>query len=338
MGFDSWSAARDRGLHLPYAPLVVQRMVTICSCPRGFVGDVRIRQENAIESWMQLRPRPEILLIGEEDGVAAIARAWGLGHVPNVERNRYGTPLLRSVVEAAQQAATQPILCYVNADIVLLHDWLDAVLQVVRAWPDRPFLAVGGRWNLPSLPQVNFDDPEWEIGLHEDLDRRGWLDTAIAMDYFVFPRTIAWRIPPLALGRQYWDSWFVYEARRQRVPVVDLSSVATAVHVEHGYDHIRGRSPVRMSSPEIEENRRWVGWLRRRTIGDATFVLLSTGLRRRQPWETGAAWWLRLEHALVYYLRDHGGAALFRVYNALRGAKQVIGRVVRMFPPAGGGR
>ena len=62
-------------------------MLTFFTCPRGFEGRIGVIQRNAILSWLALKPRPEIIVLGNDPGVAEICRELGLRHLPEVLRN-----------------------------------------------------------------------------------------------------------------------------------------------------------------------------------------------------------------------------------------------------------
>ena len=94
-------------------------MLTIFALPKPFKGHFGLIQRNAISQWARLRPRPEIILFGNEEGTAEIAQEFGLRHVSEIRRNQYGTPLLSDLFEKAQTLAGCNTLCYVNADIML---------------------------------------------------------------------------------------------------------------------------------------------------------------------------------------------------------------------------
>ena len=300
---------------------------TLFCCPKGFTGDAGAMQERAIQSWTQLQPRPEIILLGTEEGVARFAQAAGLRHVGAIQRNEYGTPLASSVFTSGQRAASGSIACYINADIVLLQDFADAIDAITTALPGRRFLALGGRWNLPEGQAWDPDDRSWACSLRRRLQRDGWLDDSIAMDYFVFPKEIEWHIPPFALGRRYWDSWLPWKAHSMRIPVIDLTGAVTAVHVQHGYDHVAGW--MRALSPEVETNRRLLGFWRRYTIEDSTHVLVNSILRRRSGVRRWTVPWIRrFERMAVHYLRDAGIPGLHPVYRGLRTLKHA-GRLSR---------
>ena len=55
-------------------------------------------QRNAIKSWTLL-PEVEVILLGEETGLAENARELGVKHIRNVARNESGTPLISSMFE-----------------------------------------------------------------------------------------------------------------------------------------------------------------------------------------------------------------------------------------------
>src|SRR2546430_4941754 len=93
--------------------------MTLFTLPKGFTSSFDTIQRNAIQSWLKIDPRPEIILFGDDPGVANVAEEYGLRHVPTVERNSYGTPLVGPVMEQAQQVALNDLVCYVNADIIL---------------------------------------------------------------------------------------------------------------------------------------------------------------------------------------------------------------------------
>ena len=72
-------------------------MLTIFSVPKPFAGDAAVIQRNALASWSRLPGPVQMLLFGDEDGVAAAAAEFGALHIPGVAQNAYGTPLLDSV-------------------------------------------------------------------------------------------------------------------------------------------------------------------------------------------------------------------------------------------------
>ena len=107
-------------------------MLTIFALPKPFRGHIATIQRNAIGSWARLRPSCQILLLGSEEGTAEIAKEFDVCHVPEVAVNEYGTPLLNDLFEKAEKLARYELLCYVNCDIILMDDFIQAVPIVMN--------------------------------------------------------------------------------------------------------------------------------------------------------------------------------------------------------------
>src|SRR5262245_61896078 len=130
-------------------------MLTIFAIPKPFHGHFSTIQRNAILSWTLLRPACEIILCGNDEGTAATAAEFGVRHMPAVAHNEYGTPLVNDLFDRAQQVATHELLCYVNADIILMQDFMWAVEQVASR--KRRFLMMGQRWDVDIEVPWDFD-------------------------------------------------------------------------------------------------------------------------------------------------------------------------------------
>jgi len=114
-----------------------------------------IRANKGDLCWALLRPRPEIILFGDEPGTAALCREFGLGHVPELACSELGAPLLPDLFEKAQRTAAHDLLCYVNSDIMLMGDFLEALRSVSDA--QKRFLMVGRRWDASIREPWDFD-------------------------------------------------------------------------------------------------------------------------------------------------------------------------------------
>lgn len=211
-------------------------MLTIFSIPKAFRGHVGVIQRNAVASWRRLSPRPTIILCGNEEGTAAIAREFGLGHAPELGLNEYGTPLVSDAFAHAARQATTPYLMYSNADMLYDNSVYDS-LEVARRL--RQFLMSGRRWDIDITESLcALDGSQWEA-LFASRAARGKLHGSAGMDYFVFPRGIPIEMPPLAVGRVGWDSWLVWRSRMRGIPVIDATAALCAVHQNHDYGDLR---------------------------------------------------------------------------------------------------
>ena len=258
-------------------------MLNIFATPKSFLGHIGIIQTNAIQSWLRLRPTCEVTLFGNEKGTAEVASRLGVRHIPDVDCNEYGTPLINSVFSIAQEFARYQLMCFVNADIILMSDFLPAVQRIHK----HPFLMIGQRWDLDLNEPVNFDDTRWEPWLRARLAEHGKLHPETGICYFVFTRGLYEDAPPLAIGRTGDDNWIVYKARSLKVPVVDATKVITAVHQNHDYSHCNTLSEhsydALHGSQEACANKALAGHIQHMgTTDHAEWVLIDGELKRRR--------------------------------------------------------
>lgn len=256
-------------------------MLTLLAVPKAFTGHTAVIQWNAIQSWLLLRPACEVLLFGDDAGTAEIASELNIRHVPEVERNSFGTPLVSALLASAEQLARRSWLCYVNADIILMAEFMEAVRRVLAR--QTRSLIICRRWDVAVDEPLDFH-PGWERDLRMRVRREGRRRPHTAIDCFVFPRGFWGSVPPFALGRGMWDNWLIYRARMMQCPVVDISEVALALHQNHDYGHqvhaITAEADV-WSTAEAKRN--WDlggGYAHAFSAYDATHKLTRNGLRR----------------------------------------------------------
>lgn len=255
-------------------------MLTIFALPRAFRGHNGVIQTNAIQSWTMLQLAYEIMLFGDDEGTAEVATKFGLWHLPDIERNEYGTPLVSHLFHTAQSLAGHEFICYVNADIILMSDFVKAVHQI----QERPSLVIGRRWDLHLEDPLDYSNPDWELQLRARLASEGELHGMSGIDYFIFPRGIYQDIPPFAIGRTAWDNWLIYRARTLGLPVINATEVVTIVHQNHDFAHITAINAnggrVARKGIEGSRNRQLLGGdYRAFALMDATHLLTSDGLK-----------------------------------------------------------
>lgn len=224
-------------------------MITFLSVPKPFEGPIGIIQCNAIKSWKKLDPECEIFLYGNEKGVKEIAETFNLIHIPNVKKNSFGTPSLGFIFDHVQLNAKNDILCYINSDIILLTDLINAI-KIIN-FPN--YLMIGSRINADVTENINFEDEMFDSKLKDILLNRN-IQKNVGIDYFVFRKGMYNKIPPFAVGRAGWDNWFVYNSRKLNYPVIDASASVTAIHQNHSYNHVPQKSGPTYGGPESENN------------------------------------------------------------------------------------
>jgi len=287
-------------------------MLTLFTTTKPFRGHIEIIQNNAIQSWLSLHPRPEVILFGNDEGAAETASRFGIRHVPEVECNEHGTPIISSMFGIAQDIASHSPVCYVNADIILLSDFTAAIDRIQMS----SFLMVGRRWDVEVKEPLDFSSADWEDKLIRHVAASGRLHGPTGIDYFIFPRGFYKYIPPMAIGRGGWDHWFIYQARALKAPVVDATGVITAIHQNHDYSHSLVRGGV-WKGPERERNIELMGGLDHAfTLDYANYLLTTQGIR---PASTPKHLYFRMRTFVVFHSSLNFLLVLFKLFEkALR--------------------
>lgn len=251
-------------------------MLTIFTIPKPFKGHNKIIQRNAIKSWLQLKPAAEIILMGDDEGVAETAHESGGRHIPSIEKNEFGTPLLSSAFSSAQKLAKNDILMYANADVIFFQDLIESIQKINKP----AFLMCGRRWDLDVTEEIDFEDDEWAARLNEKVKKEGERHGSSGKDYFGFPRNVV-NMRAFAVGRPGWDDWLIYDMRSRRVPVIDATEAVTVIHQNHDYTHSKFGEKKRVGGPEWKRNTEIAGGpANMMTLRDADWLLNKEGLKR----------------------------------------------------------
>jgi hypothetical protein len=249
-------------------------MLTILSTPKAFTGLFAVIQRNAIESWTRLEPRPEIILFGTDLGTAELCEELGLRHVPDVATNEHGTPLLSDMFLTGQRLASNPVVCWANADIVFTPTIVRAA-ELVRDRA-RPSYLVGRRTDLDQLEPLVFTDT-WPQDVTARAAAEGERKPANWIDYFMFTRGLFDDLPPFAIGRPGYDPWLIWKAADLGADVIDASDYVVAVHQRHDYSHVGTRAAV-FNGIEARENAAIVDdWRHYHSIDHARLKLDASG-------------------------------------------------------------
>jgi len=295
-------------------------MLTLFSIPKAFQGRFKTIQTNAIRSWAQLRPRPEIILLGDDQGTAEMAMEVGAIHIPQVERSDSGTPLVNSLFAKAESASSNDLMCLVLADIILMNDFMEAVRIMSQLNSVKPSLMIG-RKSIVEVPELlDFTQTDWESKLRQRVAVHGRYGTSDT-DYWLYRRGLWTDTPPFAIGRYYWSAWLTYAAHRRGAMVVDATSAVTAVESTHDYSHIHAVNGKILESPDVVMNAKLFRGARFWTTANAPYTLTASGLERRQFSYRLLGVFLGLDHQLgldfhAYHSIYH--RVLHRVYRLLR--------------------
>jgi hypothetical protein len=240
------------------------QMLIFSTC-KQFEPPYDIIQRNAIGSWYFTGA--SVMLFGIE--IEGAFPDW-----EPVERNAWNTPLIGSMISAAEETGKRP-LCFVNADIVLPPAFPKIVSEIVGGFDK--YLLIGQRTNIAPLPELDFGSGGW-LKIVNSAVRAGKLEPPCGIDYWVFSPGLWQNMPPIAIGRFGWDQALVYAALKADVPVIDATERIVVAHQSHPVDVQRNDEECALN---IEMCKEWLpGW-------DAW-----------QGWVSHAQWKVRLEGGL----------------------------------------
>ncbi|WKZ43850.1 MAG: hypothetical protein QY302_17275 [Anaerolineales bacterium] len=279
-------------------------LITFFSAPKPFTNQhVAMIQRNAIKSWTML-PDVEVILLGDEAGVAEIAKELNVRHFPKVKVNENGVPLISSMFEVARENSNSELLCIVNADMILMDDFVEAAKKVEGQ--RSKFVLLSQRWDYDITSPLDFAEG-WESRLRESVRRLNQLHRPAGSDFFLFPKNCYQDVPNFTIGRAGWDNWMIYKARAENWAAIDCTPSVMIVHQNHDYSHLPDGKP-HYEHPETNENIRLAGGQAnvRYTILDATHELIDGKLSR--PKMTSLRFTRKLElflRAVFFFLPEN---------------------------------
>jgi len=147
---------------------------------------------------------------------------------------------VRSVMAQGHAFSDSPVLCYANADMILMSDLALAARQASAQTGD--FLMVGQRWDLDVPEPLDFS-AGWEERLRLEVAQRGKFYNPWGIDYFIFPRHLYSEVPDFTIGRPAWDNWMIYHALTTWKLALDATRSVLVVHQNHDYYHLPGNRP-----------------------------------------------------------------------------------------------
>jgi hypothetical protein len=246
-------------------------LLTIFSAPKASKGHIGIIQENALRSWLSLRPKPKVILFSNEPGTDDVLHAENVELVTQVETNTYGTPLVSDMFKQADTLASTDVVAFVSSDIILPQRIVETA-RIALDW-SKQFLLVTQRRDVDVRRLIDFDEhweKRWPAVEHAKLHSPG------AIDLFMYPRGQYQDMPPFAIGRTSYDNWLLWHTVASGIPLIDATSFVTLIHQNHDYNHA---SKVDVwDGAEARENRKWVKhWTNFYSIAHATWTLSAEG-------------------------------------------------------------
>lgn len=255
-------------------------LITVFSAPKPFTDPhIAVIQRNAISSWAKL-PDVDVVLLGDELGLAEVAAELGVKHIREIPRSSSGAPLMDAMFRLAREASPNQLYCIVNADIILFPEFVETAREV--ATQKEKFVLLGQRWDLDITVPLDFSDG-WRETLKSKVKSQGNLHKPAGSDYFLFPASCYSDIPAFIIGRAGWDNWMIYHARKLHFPAIDATHDIMIIHQSHDYSHLPGGKP-HYKHPETDENIRLAGGrpMTRFTVLDTDYRLENGKILRQK--------------------------------------------------------
>lgn len=244
-------------------------MYTIFSCPKDFTSLFGIIQRNAINSWLTISPKPNIILFGiENEDLKKEFSDDSITFLPINDYNEYGTPYINKIFESAIKNSTTDALCYVNSDIILFDDFPKTINNLML---QKKYFGVGQKYNIEINKKLDF---KYSNDIRDYYLKNGTLDSYTGSDYFIFDRHSINNIPNFLIGRTCWDNWLMYYASANKLNLTDCTKEITCLHQKHDYSHIKTNTNNHYKGIEREYNFKQLGGIDKLyTISDSDFFL-----------------------------------------------------------------
>lgn len=287
--------------------------LTIFTTPKPFIDShICTIQRNAIKNWTQFGDDVKVVMIGDEVGMPEVAAENNVLHLPRVKCNEKGTPLISSLFKIGREVYNSPVLLYLNADILIYSDMIQAARRVAEQ--QKNFLIVGQRWDLDVTEAIDYSEG-WEERLRLKMKVEGILHKPTGSDYFLYSKSVLRDIPDFAVGRAGWDNWMIYHGVKSPWHVIDGSFEIDIVHQNHDYRHLQD-GKKHYGNKESKENTKKGGGTR------SMYMVLDTNRELRDgkvqwPKFSGIRFVRRVER-LLQPNTDIDGSIRWRLTRKLR--------------------
>ena len=257
---------------------------------------------------MKLGKDVEVILLGDEAGIKETAEAFGIHWMPVESRSASGAPLINELFRLAGGHAKHHVLCYVNADIILIDDFLPSTRLVAQSFEH--FLIVGNRYDLQLDDELPMQG-NWIEDLRRSVREHAKPHPPMGSDYFIFNKGQFEDMPPFVLGRAGWDNWMIFKARHAGVPVVDASRGITAIHQNHDYAHLPGGEPHYRHLESAHNIQLAGGYETMFRLRDSSWLAAPNGIRKKRlaEWE----WPRKIEADLIAAFGSGSRSRLIRM-------------------------
>ena len=222
-------------------------MISIFATFKGMDTEQKtIIQHNAIQSWLKLNPKPQVIVLGDELGVRELCQKYAVEQVPELKVASSGAPYLDDMIRKAEAVATNDIMLLVSGDIMILQD----TIEIAKSLKDNPRFCVCARKRNVGVKAIDFSNENWM----NELEYQDW-NLWAAGDYFLYRKGFFAKMPPFIAGRSSVDNW-MFKLACHHECLINATEVASVLHPNHGERVWDMMGIGHEEHPEVQHNRR----------------------------------------------------------------------------------
>ena len=210
----------------------MEPLVTVVTSFKPFIGEDSVRQINCLRACASLWPGLEVIALNKPEDFRSVDLAeFRIKVVSEFITKSSRLPRIDLALKEIDARGLHDILVYINGDILLPPSLVPALSNCFRF--DR-FVAVAQRIDV-ELSRLLCAEEIIDANFWNKLLASGELHDPGGIDFFAFRRGSVPEMPQLYVGAAGWDNITIYSARRQKIPVIDVSSVVCVGHQNHEY-------------------------------------------------------------------------------------------------------
>jgi hypothetical protein len=193
-------------------------------------------QTDALLSWKNLKPKPEIIIIGNDPGTAEICKKHGFIHVTDVKCSSTGTPICIDFIRQAEKRASNDIMLLCSGDIYITQDTIEAAKAISKEKDE-----------FCVVPRKKFVDIENGKVVRDVICGTGtpWA-TWQGGDYWLHSKGIFEGMPDFLIGRHYLERW-MYRWLCNKDALIDGTLAITCLHQKHPHEMRDGHGEVKFN-------------------------------------------------------------------------------------------
>jgi hypothetical protein len=214
-------------------------MITFFGTTKSFEGKNYINQLNAIKSWtIGNKYNCEVILFQKSNGIEMVSDLPNVHIREDVRTNENGVPYISDMFYKASLLARNPIVCFLNADIIISGEFIEKLLHIHRSI-GKKYLVVGQRIDTSFDCLIDFNNADWYSDLGNNIKNNSSVHPPAGSDFFAFPKGLYYEgsLPDLLVGRPGWDLYMIYHGRKTHYKIINLSPSYMVIHQNHDYSH-----------------------------------------------------------------------------------------------------